>query len=87
MVDFYAFGPGELFVFRFREIHCTCISHSRNAVLEVYYTQHTFKHMLCWRYYMLCWRFTILNTLLNICCVGGIRCCVGRLPYATHLQP
>ena len=26
------------------------------------------------------------NTLSNICCVGGIRCCVGGLPYTTHFQ-
>ena len=26
------------------------------------------------------------NTLQNICCVGGIRCCVGGLPYTTHFQ-
>ena len=26
------------------------------------------------------------NTLSKICCVGGIRCCVGGLPYTTHFQ-
>ena len=25
-------------------------------------------------------------TLSNICCVGGIRCCVGGLPYTTQFQ-
>ena len=30
--------------------------------------------------------FTMHNTLSNICCVGGIRCCVGNLPYTTHFQ-
>ena len=35
---------------------------------------------------MLCLRFTIRNTLSNICCFGGIRCCVRGLPYATHFQ-
>ena len=26
------------------------------------------------------------NTLSNICCVAGIRCCVGGLPYTTYFQ-
>ena len=67
------------------------------VVLDVYHTLHTFKYMLCWRFtidnrlsntfkYMLCWRFIIDNIPSNICCVGGIKCCVGGMPYTNTLS-
>ena len=50
------------------------------------WTQHTFKHMLCWRQNMLCWEVYHAQHTVNICCVGGKTCCVGRLTMHNTLS-
>ena len=60
------------------------ISLSRN---NLPYTTHFQIYNVCFVGSSRCVRgFTIRNTLSNICCVGGKKCCVGGLPYTAHFQ-
>ena len=56
-------------------------------MLEVYHTQHTFKYHYAVLDILHVLEVYTYTTHFQIeCCVGGSICCVGGLPYTTHLQ-